>query len=73
MWPIDQVKRILGLDFSDQARREIAEDEDAAGRKTAARYSRGSVGIQKSAFQTRADLNRQLAKAGISPRPSEAQ
>jgi hypothetical protein len=61
------VKHLLGLDFEDRARREVASEEEAAAQKMAARYSRGSVGIQTGAFQTRADLDRALKEAGLPP------
>jgi hypothetical protein len=66
---LDVIKRRLGLDFSEQARREVKREEENAARKSAERYSRGSVGIQKGAFQTREDLDRDLAEAGIPPPP----
>ena len=66
---IDTIKNRLGLDFSEQASREVKREEDAAGRKSAERYSRGSVGIQKGAFETRDDIDRELARAGIPPAP----
>jgi hypothetical protein len=62
---IGKVKSFLGLDFARQAHDEIARDEVAAARKVAMRYSRGSVGIQSGAFQTRRDLDKALDKAGL--------
>jgi hypothetical protein len=62
-----RVKRLLRLDFGAQAEREVAGEEENAARKTATRYSRGSVGIQKGAFQTRKDLDRELENAGLPP------
>jgi hypothetical protein len=57
----------LGLDFEERAHREVRREEEAVSRKTAERYSRGSVGIQKGAFQTRDDLDRSLERQGLSP------
>lgn len=61
------LKRRLGLDFADQAERQVKQDERAAAGKVAQRYSRGSVGIQRGAFRTRDDIDGDLARAGIPP------
>lgn len=61
------IKAILGLDFDAQSRAEIRREENEAVRKVAERYSRGSVGIQRGAFQTREDLDRELEKVGLPP------
>ena len=61
------VKALLGLDFKDQARREIEADEDQAARRTAERFARGSVGIQKGTFQTRGDLDLAMKYVGLPP------
>lgn len=64
------IAHYLGLDFAEQARIEVRREEDVAGRKGAERFSRGSVGIQKGAFSTREDIDRELAKADIPPAPA---
>lgn len=66
---MQSVKALFGLDFTDQARRELKHDEDSAGREIAARFGRGSVGIQKGAFMTRSDIDLELSKADIPPPP----
>jgi len=63
------IAHCLGLDFAEQARLEVRREENAAGRKGAERFSRGSVGIQKGAFATREEIDRELAKADIPPAP----
>ena len=62
---IDKVKTLIGVDFANQAHLQVRREEEQAARKVAMRYSRGSVSIQKGAFQTREDLNKALEKSGI--------
>lgn len=62
-----RIKAFVGLDFMEQARREVEADEDRAARRTAERYARGSVGIQKGTFQTRGDLDQALKHVGLPP------
>lgn len=62
-----KIKALMGLDFTDQARREIEADEDQAARRAAERFARGSVGIQKGAFQTRGDLDRAMKRVRLPP------
>lgn len=62
-----RIKALVGLDFTDQARREVALDEERAARRTAERFSRGSVGIQKGTFQTRGDLDEALKRVDLPP------
>jgi hypothetical protein len=64
---LSRIKALVGLDFTDQARREIAADEDYAARRTAERFARGSVGIQKGTFQTRGDLDEAMGRVGLPP------
>lgn len=66
-----RIKVLLGLDFEDFARQQVREDEELAARKGAGRYSRGSVNIQKQAFETRGDLNARLERFWIEPRKED--
>jgi hypothetical protein len=56
-------KRCLGMDFSDQASREIKDAGRDNARALAARYSRGSVRIQAGAFVTNEDIESERVKA----------
>jgi len=60
-----KIKALVGLDFTDQAIREVRQDEERAARRTAERYSRGSVGLQRGTFQTRRDLDEDLRRVGL--------
>jgi hypothetical protein len=62
-----RIKALVGLDFKDQARREVEADEDRAARRTAERFARGSIGIQKGMFQTRGDLDEAMKRVGLPP------
>lgn len=62
-----KIKALVGLDFTDQARREVEADEDRAARRTAERFARGSVGIQKGTFQTRGDLDEAMSRVDLPP------
>ena len=62
---LGKVKTFLGVDFYNQALNEVGLEEEMAARKVAMRYSRGSVGIQKGAFQTRKDLDAAMRRAGL--------
>jgi hypothetical protein len=58
-----KIRSLLGLNFAEQANKEIAQEEEQAARKVAMRFSRGSVGIQSGAFLTRKELDRKIEGA----------
>ena len=62
---VKKIKALLGIDFYNQARKEVECEEEQAARKVAMRFSRGSVSIQKGAFQTRRDLDHAMKDAGL--------
>jgi hypothetical protein len=62
---LQTLKSAFGVDFERQARDEIRQDEDRAARDVVVLHVRGSIGIAKGAFQTRADLDHALALSGI--------
>jgi negative regulator of sigma E activity len=68
---LSRIKTLAGLDFADRAQAEVEAEEDAAAEKVAPRFARGSVGIQRKAFQTKKDLNRLLARVGLPSRPED--
>ena len=57
------IKTLLGIDFAEQASKEVEQEEEYAARRAAMRFSRGSVGVQQGAFLTRKDLDKSLEKA----------
>jgi hypothetical protein len=64
---LEKIKAFFGLDFMDQACRQVKADEDLIARSIAQQFTRGSIGIQKGAFQTRGDLDEALKRAGLPP------
>ena len=53
------VLHTLHLDFSRRAESEISEESRISARKSASRYSRGSVALQSDSFITKSDLERE--------------
>lgn len=54
--------RALHLDVSRRAEEEMEDASRANARRTAGRYSRGSVALQADSFVTRSDLERERAQ-----------
>ena len=58
-----KVLRCLHLNFREQAEKEIAEGSRRRARDVAKRLTRGSISIQKGAFATKDDLERERREA----------
>ena len=54
------LKSVLGLNFSEQASREIDERREILGSEVAGRFGRGNTAIQDLGMLTRNDLDREI-------------